>query len=129
MPGVYVNKYRNIDQRSKHKPMVKVLDMGRVLNTLGIEPFPFTPSTLPHLWVCLKCFLTLSLYIQLSTHSLKPRPNDVSFTKPSWILQSVLWELPKPCKAPCISSLEVAKLCVATTSSLPCNTESLESRT
>lgn len=44
--------------------------------------------------------------------------------KCSWIPESVSLELPKPLKAPFISSLKVAKLCVATLTFLACYTVS-----
>lgn len=70
-------------------------------NTFPLHTLHTSPS------LCLKCFPTLSMHVQLSTHSLKPRLNERSSMKPSWILESVSPELPKPLKAPCIFSLKV----------------------
>lgn len=93
---------------NRKKPTTVLTGAFGVLNTLGIIPFPLTYSTLLHLCVCPKCFPTLCMHVQLSTHSLKPRLNDLSSMKPFWIPESVPPELPKPLKEPFISSLKAA---------------------
>lgn len=45
------------------------------------------------------------MHIQLPTHSLKPRLNELSFLDP----KKCLFELAKPLTAPFISSLKIAK--------------------